>query len=65
MVFLFPVKDSDMGQGQEEEIEMCSNPNEELAYQYIQYVKPKRKEKQPKWIKDHVVNNPKRNNNKS
>jgi len=32
-----------MGQGQDEEIEMGSNPKEELAYQYSQHVKPKRK----------------------
>jgi len=55
----------DMGQGQEEEIEMDSNPNEELADQYSQHVKLKRKGKQPKWMKDYVVNNPKHNNNKS
>jgi len=56
---------NDMGQGQEEEIEMGSNPNEELVDQYSQHVKPKRKGEQPNWMKDYVVNNPKRNNNKS
>jgi len=54
-----------MSQGQEEEIEMGSNSNEDLVYQYSQHVKPKRKREHPKWLKDFAVNNRKHNNKKS